>query len=116
MKSSTNETGTSDHRKRIYTFLKPIHAKRKHKLVYYRCFKSFNKELFKKNLSENLENIGKSFEVFYDTFRKTLNCYVPLKKKIRSNHSKCMRKKLSKEVMARSRLSNKYNQNRTYKN
>ena len=117
MKSSTNETGISDPHKLIYTFLKSTYAKGKPKFVYYRCFNIFKKELFKKNLSENLRNIGNSFEVFYDTFPNTLDCYAPLKKKkICSNHNKFMMKKLRKEVMTRSRLRNKYNKNRTYEN
>ena len=78
MKSSTNETGISDHHKLIYTFLKSTYAKGKPKFIYYRCFKNFNKELFKRKLSENLKNIGNSFEVFYDTFANSLDCYVPL--------------------------------------
>ena len=64
----------SGHHKLIYTFLNSTYAKRKPKFVYYRCFKNFNKELFKKNLSENLNNIGGSFEVFYNTFTNTLDC------------------------------------------
>ena len=47
MKSSTNETGISDHCKLIYSFLKSTYAKGKSKFVYYRCFKNFNLELFK---------------------------------------------------------------------
>ena len=80
MKSSTNGTGISDHHKLIYTFLKSTYAKGKPKFVYYRCLKNFNIKLFKKNLSENLKNIGNSFEVFYETFKNTLDCYAPLKK------------------------------------
>ena len=71
MKPSTNETGISDHHKLIYTFLKSTYAKGKPKSVYYRCFKNFNKESFKKIFCENLKNIGNSFEVFYDTFTNT---------------------------------------------
>ena len=67
MESLTNETGISDHHKLIYTFLKSTYAKGKPKFVYYICFKNFNKELIKKNLSENIKNIGNSLEVFYDT-------------------------------------------------
>ena len=100
MKSLTNETGIPDHHKLIYTFLKFTYAKGKSKFVYYRCFKNFYKELFKKNLCENIKNIGNSFEVFYDVFTNTLDCYAPLKKKkIRSNHNKFMTKKLHKEFM-----------------
>ena len=71
MKSSTDKTGMSDHARLICTFLKSTYAKRKHKFVYYRCFKKCDKELFKKNISENLKNICNSFEVFYVTFTNT---------------------------------------------
>ena len=110
LKSSTNKPGISGHRKLIYTFLKSTYAKGKPNRVYYRCFKNFHKELFKKNLSENLKNTGNSFEVFYDTLTNTLDCYAPLtKKNIFSNHNKIITKNLRKEVMTRSRLCNKYN-------
>ena len=116
MKYSTNETGISDHHKLIYNFLKSTYTKGKPRFVYYRCFKNFNKELFKKNLSENLKSIGSSFEVFYDTFKNALGCYEPLnKKKIRSNHNKFTTKKNKYGSYDESRLSNKYNKNRTYK-
>ena len=94
MKSSTNETRISDHRKIIYPFRRSTYSKRKPKFVYYRYFKNFNKELFKKKLSENLKNIGNLFEVFYGTFTNTLDCYALLKKKTNcSNHNKFMAKK-----------------------
>ena len=117
MKSSTSETVISDDHKTTYTFLKSTYDKGKPKFVYYRCFKNFNKELSKKNFSENLNNTGNSFEVFYGTFTNTLDCYTSLKKKKNlSNHNKLMTEKLRKEVMTRSYLRNKYNKNRTYEN
>ena len=81
MKFYANETGIFDHRKLIYPFLKSTYAKEKLKFVYYKCFKNFHKKLFKKNLSKNHKNFGNSFEVFYDTFTNTLDCYAALKKK-----------------------------------
>ena len=117
MKSSTSETVISDDHKTTYTFLKSTYDKGKPKFVYYRCFKNFNKELSKKNFSENLKNTGNSYEVFYGTFTNTLDCYASLKKKKNlSNHNKLMTEKLRKEVMTRSYLRNKYNKNRTYEN
>ena len=117
MKSSTSETVISDDHKTTYTFLKSTYDKGKPKFVYYRCFKNFNKELSKKNFSENLKNTGNSFEVFYGTFTNTLDCYASLKKKKNlSDHNKLMTEKLRKEVMTRSYLRNKYNKNRTYEN
>ena len=76
------ETGISDLPKLIYTFLKSTHVTEKPKLVYYRCLEILNKKLFKTNLFGNLKNIGNSFEMFYDTFTNTLDCYVALKKKM----------------------------------
>ena len=81
MISATNETGISDHHKLIYTFFKSTYAKGKPNFVYYRCFKNFNKELFKKNLLQNLKNTGNSFEVFYDTFTNFLDCYAIKRRK-----------------------------------
>ena len=105
MKSSTSETVISDDHKTTYTFLKSTYDKGKPKFVYYRCFKNFNKELSKKNFSENLKNTGNSFEVFYGTFTNTLDCYASLKKKKNlSDHNKLMTEKLRKEVMTRSYL------------
>ena len=54
MKSLTNETRILGQRKPIYIFLKFTYAKGKPKFVYYRSFKNFNKEFFRKNSSENL--------------------------------------------------------------
>ena len=116
MKFSTDETGISDHHKLIYIFLNSSYAKGKSKFVSYRCFKNFNKELFQKNLSENLKNIGNSFEVFYDTFTNTLDCFASLKKKSCCSHNHFMTKKLRTEVMTRSLFRTKYNRNRTYEN
>ena len=85
-KSSTNETAMSDYRKP--------------KFVYYRCFKSFNKELSKKNISKNLKNIDNSFEVYCDTFTNSLHCYAPSKKKKnRFNHNKFMTNYLWKNYL-----------------
>ena len=78
MKFYTNETGIFDHRKLIYPFLKSTYAKKNFKC---KCFKNFHKKLFKKNLSKNHKNFGNLFEVFYDTFTNTLDCYAALKKK-----------------------------------
>ena len=43
--------------------------------------KTLTKNYLRKSLSENLKNMGNSFEVIYDTFRNTLDCYATLKKK-----------------------------------
>ena len=81
------------------------------------ALKTLTKNYLRKNFSENLKNTGNSFEVFYDTFTNTLDCYASLKKKkILSSHNKFMTEKLRKDVMTRSCLRNKYNKNRTFEN
>ena len=56
-----------------------------------------------------LENSDKGFNKFLDVCKEALNMYVPLKKKyIRGNNSQFMNRILSKEIMKRSRLRNKF--------
>ena len=82
-----------------------------------RCFKNFRKEIFEKNRSENLKNIGNSFEVFYDTFTNTLDCSAPLKKKkIALILTNLWRKNYVRKLWRDPRLDSKYNKNRTYEN
>ena len=56
-----------------------------------------------------LENSDKGFNKFLDVCKEALNMYAPLKKKyIRGNNSPFMNRILSKEIMKRSRLRNKF--------
>ena len=86
-------------------------------IVTYRNYKNYNKELFEKNiqikLSEfDIENIP--YETFTNIFIDILNLHAPLKKKyLRANHSKFISKELSKEIMLRSKLRNKFLKDKT---
>ena len=86
-------------------------------IVIYRNYKTYNKELFEKDiqikLSEfDIENIP--YETFTNIFIDILNLHAPLKKKyLRANHSKFISKELSKEIMLRSKLRNKFLKDKT---
>ena len=86
-------------------------------IVIYRNYKTYNKELFEKDiqikLSEfDIENIP--YETFTNIFIDILNLHAPLKKKyLRANHSKFISKELSKEIMLRSKLHNKFLKGKT---
>ena len=118
MKSSTFETGISDHHKMITTIFKSTFSKGQPKVIKYRCFKFFDKEAFEDSLKTNLCNDDVySFEQFHNIFRNTLDQFAPIKeKKVRCNNSKFMSKQLRKSIMIRSKLRNNYNKNRTSEN
>ena len=86
-------------------------------VVTYRNYKSYNKELFEKDiqikLSEfDIENIP--YETFTKIFIDIVNLHAPLKKKyLRDNHSKFSSKELSKKIMLRSKLRNKFLKDKT---
>ena len=61
-----------------------------------------------------LEDSNKCFNKFLDVCREALNMYAPLRKKyIRGNNSPFMNRILSKEIMKRSRLRNKFLKNKS---
>ena len=106
------ETGLSDSHKLVITATMLKFEKQPPQIVTYRNYKNYNKELFEKDiqikLSEfDIENIP--YETFINIFINILNLHAPLKKKyLRANHSKFISKELSKEIMLRSKLRNKF--------
>ena len=96
--------------------------KRRPRVINYRSNRDFSNETFRVSLMNNLSN-----EVFVDNddglqkFCKmtmdTLNSFAPLKKKYaRGNQMPFVTKNLSKEIMTRSRLRNKYLKHKTEEN
>ena len=96
--------------------------KRRPRVINYRSNRDFPNETFRVSLMNNLSN-----EVFVDNddglqkFCKmtmdTLNSFAPIKKKYaRGNQMSFMTKNLSKEIMTRSRLRNKYLKHKTEEN
>ena len=90
---------------------KPFHKIRP-RMIYYRCFKQFFNEAFRKTLTNNLSSEEvvhneKGLQRFYEVCIETVNNFAPTKRKyIRGNQMLFMTKELLKEIMTRSRLRN----------
>ena len=114
------ETGLSDHHMMTISVLKVYHKKRSPVIKYYRCYKNFNMITFRSNLKYSLEIFNANtmtYEDFKKIFMAVLDKYAPMKKKvIRGNNAPFMSKRLSKEIMHRSKLKNKLNKNPTEEN
>ena len=116
--SKVIETGLSDHHKLTISVMKTHFPKQDPITISYRDFKHYDQSLFRYELLEKLNHV----KVDADTFEKVLiplvNRHAPLKEKcMRANNAPFMNKTLSKVVMTRSRLRNKFlmNPNNTNK-
>ena len=95
------------------TVMKMYYTKQKPSIVRYREFKNFCNDSFVKDIElllsklRNQQNV--SFKILKESVNITLDKHAPLKKRyVRANQSPFMNKKLSKEIMKRSRLRNKF--------
>ena len=86
-------------------------------VINYRCYKNFSNEVFRESLLEELSqqtfvNNDFGFEKFCNITHKTLDKYAPRKTKhARGNQMPFITKDLSKSIMKRSWLRNKYLKN-----
>ena len=114
------ETGLSDFHKMVVTVLKTTFPKQGPSIINYRSYKNFDQTRFKQGLRIELDNVDTSninYGAFETAFDKVLNKHAPLKKKyVIANNAPFMTKALQKAVMLRTRLHNKYNQNRIAEN
>ena len=98
----------------VVTVMKTNFRKLEPKIINYRNYRYFSNDRFREKVTSELskvvlENSDKGFNKFLDVCKEALNMYVPLKKKyIRGNNSQFMNRILSKEIMKRSRLRNKF--------
>ena len=114
------ETGLSDHHKLTIMVMRSLFQKQAPIIISYRDYKHFNHELFRNELLRDLYNWNSS-KINYDTFEviiiRLLNQHAPLKEMfVRANNSPFMNKTLSKAVMTRSRLRNKFIRNPIHEN
>ena len=106
-------TGISDHHKMIITVLKTTFKKAKPKEIFYRCYKTFDRDVFRNQLGTNLANC-KNYSQYKIRFLEVLNAHAPLKKKVvRANEVPYMTKALRKAIVTRSRLENRYHKDKT---
>ena len=114
------ETGLSDHHKLTITVMKSLFIKNKPITINYRDYRKFNENKFRADLNEILSGMNEmdvGYENFENSFVELLNKHAPMEKRIsRANNAPFMNKRLSKAVMNRSRLRNKYLTNPTVAN
>ena len=113
--SQVIETGLSDYHKMTITVLRAFFQKQSPICIKYRDYKKFDESLFYIELYQNLccMNItSTSYELFESTFLELLNKHVPMKEKyVSANNAPFMNKTLSKAIMTRSRLRNRFLRN-----
>ena len=115
--NQTIETGLSDHHKLTITVMRAFFPKQAPIISSYRDYKHYDEDLFRYELIGKLSNLNRG-KIDCSTFENlctgVLNRHAPLKEKYtRANNSPFMNKKLSKAVMNRSRLRNKFLRNPT---
>ena len=98
----------------VVTVMKPNLRKLEPKVINYRNYRYFPNDEFREKVTSKLskvvlENSDKGFNKFLDVCKEVFNMYAPLEKKyIRGSISQFMNRTLSKELMKRSRLRNKF--------
>ena len=108
------ETGLSDFHLMPLTVMTQKFKKLSPRIISYRSYKNFSNETFRESLINNFSkevfsNNDNGLEKFCKTTMDTLNLFAPMKKKYaRGNQMPFMTKDLSNKIMIRSRLRNKY--------
>ena len=115
--SNVFEAGLSDLYKLTFTVLRPYFQKQKPMVIKYRNYKKFGKNLFRNNLPNKLlsKNVQtKHLDSFKATAQDIFDRDAPLKEKhVRCNHATIVTKNLRKAIIARSRVLNKFREDRT---
>ena len=103
----TMETGISDFHKMVIIVLKIFYKKQKPKIIHYRNYKTFNANLFKKELNNELlsiDNNNAELVEFTNTVLSLLDKHAPIKRKyIRANNA-FMTKELRAAIIQKSKL------------
>ena len=87
------------------------------RIIIYRSYRDFSNERFIVSLINNFANNDDGLKTFCKTTMNALNSFAFIKKEsARDNQMPLMTKNLSKEIMTRSRLRNKYLKNKTEEN
>ena len=98
----------------ILTFFRSYFLKLPPKAITYRSLRYFETKDFLYELENKLRtkecNGGVKYDDLTNIFRSTLYSHAPLKQKqVRGNQAPFMTKELSKAIMTRSKIKNKYN-------
>ena len=114
-KTGIFETGFSDHHKLILSVFRSYFIRIPPKTIEYRNYKNFNETIFLHDLDQELlkgemyKSNNEMYSTFTKVFRLVLDKHAPLKvKKVRGNQGPFMTKELSKAIMNKSKIRNKY--------
>ena len=118
------ETGLSDFHKIVTTCFKSTHVRLQPIRIQYRSYKNFNENDFLSDLrclpfeqAYSLPNSELAYQKFKTLCSEVVDKHAPLKHRIlRGNQAPFMTRGLSKQIMIRSRLRNKFNQHKTSQN
>ena len=108
------ETGLSDFHKMTLTVMKVFYKKQNPNIIKYRNYKNFDNNSFMIDVKDKISQISGENEVsYFDSFKnkvfQVFENHVPLKTRyVRANQAPYITKKLSKEIMIRTRLRNKF--------
>ena len=111
------ETGLPDFHLMTLTVMKKSFKKFQPRIMNYRSYKHFSNDTFRKDLTDKLSNEkfvinDHGLKRFCELSVNVLNTHAPRKKKYaRGNQMPFFTKELSKEIMTRSKLRNKYLKN-----
>ena len=118
--TSTLDTGLSDFHHMTLTVLKTQFPKLKPKVVEYRSYKNFSNDTFRNELLNELSRCdirNLSFSKFTGTNMKLIDRLAPIKQRyVRSNQQPFINKKVTKSIMNRSRLRNRFLKNPSEEN
>ena len=108
------ETGLSDFHKMTLTVMKVFYKKQNPNIIKYRNYKNFDNNSFMIDVKDKISQISGENEIsFFDSFKnkvfQVFENHVPLKTRyVRANQAPFITKKISKEIMIRTRLRNKF--------
>ena len=112
--------GLSDFHKLTVTVLKSYYKKLEPKVIRYRDYRKFSNEAFQAELLKKLAYVGNQedkLEALKNVTLSILDRLAPQKKRyVRNNQAPFINKEISKAIMARSRLLNKYRRDKTESN
>ena len=117
MHSKTIESGLSDFHKMTTTMMRCTYTRQEPVKITYRDYTKFNKEKFisefrakKLKFKGHTLSTNTAYNNLIETLKEMLSVHAPIKRRlIRGNQAPFMNNKLSRAIMRRSQLKNKYN-------
>ena len=115
------ESGLSDFHKMTTTMMRCTYTRQEPVTITYKDYNKFNKEKFisefrakKLKFKSHTVSTNAAYNNLRETIKEMLSVHAPIKQRlIRGNQASFMNKKLSRAIMRRSQLRNKYNKTKS---